>query len=133
MLYALIKTESAALGRVMNVILADAEFIETIQADWDHIEALDTLHEQGLGAGIGWCYDLATGEFIDPTPPAEPDQRPQIVVVGITADAAHAANRVRNIKPSPPRRLSRRYSAIASMLRLLAPPKCRPARWQAAR
>lgn len=94
MQYALIKTEAATLGRVMNVILAEPDFIETIASDWDHIEALDTLHEQGLGVGMGWGYDLATGEFIDPTPVAGPDPRPQIVVVGITADSAHAAQLV---------------------------------------
>lgn len=98
MQYALIKTDNtdpAGLGRVHNVIVADAEFIEHITPDWDHIEALDTLHEQGLGVGIGWGYDLAAGEFIAPPPAAAPvDQRPTIVVTNLTADAAHAAHLV---------------------------------------
>src|SRR5450830_1259364 len=73
MQYALIKsdgTDPAGLGRVHNVIVADAEFIEHIAPEWDHIEALDTLHEQGLGVGIGWGFDLAAGEFIAPPPAA---------------------------------------------------------------
>jgi hypothetical protein len=95
MQYALIKSDSTGLGRVHNVIVADAEFIEHIATEWDHIEALDTLHEQGLGVGIGWGYDLAAGAFIAPTPAAEPaDQRPTIVVTSITADPSHAAQLV---------------------------------------
>lgn len=95
MQYALIKSDSTGLGRVHNVIVADAEFIEHIATEWDHIEALDTLHEQGLGVGIGWGYDLAAGAFIAPTPAAEPaDQRPTIVVTSITADTSHAAQLV---------------------------------------
>src|SRR5450830_1458334 len=85
MQYALIKSGSTGLGRVHNVIVADAEFIEH----------MDTLHELGLGVGIGWGYDLAAGEFIAPPPAAAPeDQRPTIVVTSLTADAAHAAQLV---------------------------------------
>lgn len=56
--YALIKS-----GQVENVIVADPDFITKIQADWDHIEPLDTLYEQGLSVGIGWGWD---GEFYTP-------------------------------------------------------------------
>jgi|SRR5450830_1889277 len=95
MQYALIKSDSTGLGRVHNVIVADAEFIAHIAPDWDHIEALDTLHEQGLGVGIGWGYDLATDGFIVPPPAAAPeDQRATIVVTSLTADGAHAAHLV---------------------------------------
>ena len=59
MLYALIKGNSVA-----NVIVADADFIGLISHDWDHIEPLDTLHEQGLGVGIGWVWDGA--QFVGP-------------------------------------------------------------------
>jgi len=44
-------------GRVENVIVADAKFIGSIGADWDHIEPLDTVQEQSLGVGIGWEWD----------------------------------------------------------------------------
>lgn len=95
MQYALIKSDSTGLGHVHNVIVADAEFIAHIASEWDHIEALDTLHEQGLGVGIGWGFDLVAGEFIAPPPAAVPeDQRPTIVVTSLTADAAHAAQLV---------------------------------------
>lgn len=60
MQYALIKN-----GVVANVIVADLDFIAQIEADWDRIEALDTLHEQGLGVSIGWTWD---GEFHAPHP-----------------------------------------------------------------
>ncbi|MCW8199291.1 hypothetical protein D8B23_12865 [Verminephrobacter aporrectodeae subsp. tuberculatae] len=86
--YALIKNESVGLGRVMNIIVADPEFIKSIAPDWDHIEAMDTLHEQGVG--MGWGYDFATGKFIDPAPAINPVLRPRIVLAGITADAVHA-------------------------------------------
>lgn len=67
MKYALIKN-----GIVQNVIEADVDFVTRIADEWDHIEPLDTPHEQGLGVGIGWGYDAATGIFTDPIPPAEP-------------------------------------------------------------
>lgn len=45
--YALIKS-----GLVENTIIADASFIEVIQAQWDHIvDITDTEY------GIGWLYD----------------------------------------------------------------------------
>lgn len=57
--YALIK-----VAKVENVIVADAEFVASILPDWDHIEALDTVQEQGLGVGIGWGW--ADGAFVAP-------------------------------------------------------------------
>ncbi|MCW5320553.1 hypothetical protein D5039_04955 [Verminephrobacter aporrectodeae subsp. tuberculatae] len=93
--YALIKKESQTLGRVLNIIVADPEFIESIAPDWDHIEAIDIQHELGLGVGIDWGYDLVNGGFIDPTPATDTaTQRPRIVVATITADAAHAGQLV---------------------------------------
>lgn len=67
MKYALIKNSI-----VENVIEADGDFVTLIADEWDHIEPLDTPHEQGLGVGIGWGYDDATGTFTDPTPPVMP-------------------------------------------------------------
>lgn len=52
MQYAIIKNNT-----VENVIIAEPDFIESILAQYQHIEALDTLHEQGLGVGIGWTYE----------------------------------------------------------------------------
>ena len=63
--YALIKNTV-----VENVIVADQAFIDSIASEWDHIEPLDTLHEQGLGVGIGWTY--VNGEFFPPAPPTPP-------------------------------------------------------------
>lgn len=54
--YALIKN-----NKVENVIVADPDFIALIAPEWDHIDALDTLHEQGLGVGIGWHWDETNG------------------------------------------------------------------------
>lgn len=61
MKYALIKD-----GAVSNVIEADADFLSIIEPDWDHIEPLDTPHEQGLGVGIGWGYEASSNTFTDP-------------------------------------------------------------------
>ena len=61
MQYALIKDNN-----VVNVIVAEPDFIASIQSDYDHIEPLDTLLEQGLGVCIGWTYD---GEFHAPDIP----------------------------------------------------------------
>lgn len=60
--YALIKNVS-----VQNVIVAEPDFIQQIQAEYDHIEPLDTLHEQGLGVSVGWEY--INGTFIAPPQP----------------------------------------------------------------
>lgn len=51
-------------GLVVDVIVADAEFIAKIAAEWSHIELLDTVQEQGLGVGIGWGW--ADGAFVAP-------------------------------------------------------------------
>lgn len=71
MQYALIRA-----NKVENVIVADQDFIQQIQADYDHIEPLDTLIEQGLGVGMGWEY--INGEFIAPvmTPVEIPQAQP---------------------------------------------------------
>jgi hypothetical protein len=52
MQYALIKN-----GKVERVIIAEQDFITSIQSEFDHIEAIDTLYEQGLGVGVGWDWD----------------------------------------------------------------------------
>lgn len=65
MQYALIKA-----NKVENVIVADPDFIQQIRADYDHIEPLDTLLEQGLGVGMGWTYE--NGTFISPPQPEAP-------------------------------------------------------------
>lgn len=86
-------------GAVRNVIVADADFIGSIAPEWDHIEALDTLHEQGLGIGWGWDGE----NFIapvqpEPAPAAAPDTCTPAqglvalyVLKGITEDDIKAA------------------------------------------
>ena len=69
MQYALIKNQN-----VENVIVAEPDFIQHIQAEWDHIEPLDTLHEQGLGVGIGWTY--VNNAFVAPPAPPAPEPVP---------------------------------------------------------
>lgn len=59
MQYALIKNSI-----VENVIIAEPDFIAEFQHNYDHIEPLDTLHEQSLHVGIGWVYK--DGEFNPP-------------------------------------------------------------------
>lgn len=71
--YALIKN-----NKVENVIVADPDFIQNIFLDWDHIEPLDTLHEQGLGVGVGWSWNEIEG-FIAPVI-TEPEPEPIPVV-----------------------------------------------------
>lgn len=68
--YALIKN-----GKVENVIVADPDFIALIAPELDHIEALDTLHEQGLGVGIGWCWNAQDGFIRPPAPEPVPEKR----------------------------------------------------------
>ncbi|MNV27125.1 hypothetical protein D3C71_1182630 [compost metagenome] len=63
--YALIRD-----GCVCNVVVADENFIESIRHEWDHIEALDTALEQGMGVGRGWGWD---GGFV---PPQQPSPQP---------------------------------------------------------
>jgi hypothetical protein len=67
--YALVKD-----GLVQNVIVAEPDFIPLIQAEWDHIEALDTLHEQGIGVSRGWSWDAVSGFAPPPAPPAPPPE-----------------------------------------------------------
>lgn len=58
-------------GGVVNVIMASPEFAALAQADYDHVEPLDTSEEQSLGVGIGWGYK--DGKFVAPAvPEAEP-------------------------------------------------------------
>ncbi len=52
---------------VENVIVADPDFIQIIESEWDHIEAIDTFQEQGMGIGIGWSWNAQDG-FVQPTP-----------------------------------------------------------------
>ncbi|KQM68770.1 hypothetical protein [Xylophilus sp. Leaf220] len=44
-------------------------FLEAMAEDFEHVEALDTPHEQGLGVGIGWGW--ADSAFVAPAA-AEP-------------------------------------------------------------
>jgi len=70
MKYALIKENT-----VVNVIIADSAFIEAIQQEYDHIEAIDTELEQSLGVGVGWGWD---GGFLEPEqPPAQAPAPPK--------------------------------------------------------
>lgn len=64
--YALIKN-----GKVVNVIVADQEFIDSIQSEYDHIEAIDTIWEQQQGVWIDWSWD-ATNGFTAPPKDPEP-------------------------------------------------------------
>jgi hypothetical protein len=71
MQYALVKG-----GVVQNVIVASAEFAKLIAPEWDHIEALDTLHEQGLGVSIGWGFK--DGALVKPPEPPTPEPLPPV-------------------------------------------------------
>lgn len=62
---------------VENIIEADEDFIQIISSDWDHIEALDTLHEQGLGVGIGWSWNIED-DFLPPSVPPAPPATPPV-------------------------------------------------------
>lgn len=64
--YALIRN-----GIVHNVIVADVDFIQNIQNDWDHIERIDTPQEIALGVGIGWGWNGTS--FVAPPAPPEPE------------------------------------------------------------
>ena len=68
--YALIKS-----GEVKNVIIAEPDFITQIASEWDHIEEIDTPHEQGLGVGIGWAWTAESG-FVAPVAPPAPAPNP---------------------------------------------------------
>lgn len=57
--YALVKN-----GKVENIIIADADFVAAIAADWDHIEPIDTPGEQEMPIGMGWTY--VNGVFAPP-------------------------------------------------------------------
>jgi hypothetical protein len=59
-------------NKVVNVICCgDLAFIDSIKADYQHIELLDTPEEQ-IVAGPGWGWDPATNTFIAPPPPPPP-------------------------------------------------------------
>ena len=77
--YALIKG-----GEVVNVIMASPEFAALVQADYDHVEPLDTSEEQSLGVGIGWGYK--DGKFVAP---AVPEPEPVKEVRDIQAGALY--------------------------------------------
>ena len=62
--YALIKNQT-----VINAIVADAEFAETIAPDWDAVVLLPE------GAGIGWAWDGK--KFIAPNVPASSGEQQQ--------------------------------------------------------
>lgn len=52
---------------VVNIIVADAEFVAT-QPDKEYVE-----YDDDNPAGIGWTYDPTTNTF---TPPNEPEPTP---------------------------------------------------------
>ena len=64
MQYALIKN-----GTVQNVIEADAEFADSIAADWESVQSIAAHHDGGLLVGIGWGW--GPGGFVAPEPVAE--------------------------------------------------------------
>lgn len=66
--YALIKNSS-----VENIIVSDELFIQSIAADWDHIERIDTPAELAMGVGIGWGWDGS--QFVAP-PATTPEPTP---------------------------------------------------------
>lgn len=74
MQYALIKN-----GEVVNTVVADQSFINSISSEYDHVEPLDTLLEQNLSIGIGWSYSNGTFAApvlpVQPTPPVVPETR----------------------------------------------------------
>jgi hypothetical protein len=87
MLYALIKD-----GIVNNIIVADAQFIEAIENEWEHIEELDTEEKQIVGVNWTWDEELGFGEpsSIIPDVPElpVPDER-----IPITASPSEMAKR----------------------------------------
>ncbi|KQM79812.1 hypothetical protein [Xylophilus sp. Leaf220] len=75
--YALIQN-----GMVTNiVVVADnddgAAYLAAIAPDHDHLEPLDTAHEQGLGVGPGWGWQ--DGAFVAPAAEAPPPPVPPTV------------------------------------------------------
>lgn len=63
--FALIKS-----GRVEQVIVADADFVDSIRAQWDHIEpAPETV-------GAGWAWD---GQAFAAPPAPDPGPQPAVV------------------------------------------------------
>ena len=72
-------------GEVVNVIVASLEFIDSIRADYQHIEQIDTDPERG--AAIGWSWDEVDGLRPPPAPAPEIDMRPEIVITSITSAA----------------------------------------------
>jgi hypothetical protein len=78
MKYALIKS-----GTVQNIIEADADSIALITPDFDHIEPIDTLHEQCIPVSPGWLWD---GEFHDHNPAPAAPAAPRRITVGAFFD-----------------------------------------------
>lgn len=63
MQYALVKE-----NKVENVIVADEDYIDSIESEFQHIEAIDTLIEQNLTISRGWGWSPQDG-FIEPAAP----------------------------------------------------------------
>ncbi len=81
MQYALIKG-----GTVANTVEVEDSneglaFLEAMAQEFDHVEALDTPHEQGLGVGIGWGWD---GSFVAPPAPELPEPPAPSVPASVT-------------------------------------------------
>lgn len=80
--YALIKN-----GAVANVIVADEEFIATIQAEWDAVINVTDLNPK---PAVGWAY--GEGVFTAPTEPETPaPAEPRHITVGAFFDRFGAA------------------------------------------
>lgn len=65
--YALIKN-----NKVENVIVADFDFIQLIESEWDHIERIDTPQELAMRVGIGFSWTAENG-FVAPAPITSPE------------------------------------------------------------
>lgn len=63
MQYALVKE-----NKVENVIVADEDYIDIIESEFQHVEAIDTLIEQNLTISRGWGWSPQDG-FIEPAAP----------------------------------------------------------------
>lgn len=85
MLYALIKD-----GIVKNVIVAEAQFIEAIKNDWEHIEALNTAEKQIVGVSWTWNKEQGFGTPIsnDPDVPKLPVSDEKIPITSSPSEMA---------------------------------------------
>ena len=84
MKYALVKD-----NKVENVIVAEADYISTIEQEFQHVEVIDTLIEQNLNIAPGWGWTQQDG-FIrppDPEPVIEPKKITRLAFLNRFTDA----------------------------------------------